>query len=144
MAYSSTYGLISVMTSGGWHKLPLDCIKYSTYKSTPDQRLDQDSTRNTSGLLIRNVLPHRATKIEFQTRPMNSTMKAAFMSKIRDAWAAGSEAERRLRIKYWDDETDAYKEGTFYTPDIDWSIKSIDEAAGRIDYDSTTIKFIEY
>ena len=126
----------------GNYTVPLTTIKYETYKITPDQRLDFNSTRSTDGVLHRNAVSHTASKIEYETPPMDSVKQAALMSGFRNAWT--SYKERKCTVTYFDPETNDYKVGTFYMPDIQWIIRNVDNDRGIVNYNQTRIAFIEY
>lgn len=122
--------------------VPLTTIKYETYKITPDQRLDFNSTRSTDGVLHRNAVQHTASKIEYETPPMNSRQQATLMNIFRNAWS--SYAERKCTVEYFDPETNGYKSGTFYMPDIQWVIRNVDNERNIVNYNQCRIAFIEY
>lgn len=122
--------------------LPLKYMRYETYKITPNQRMDYNSTRDSSGVLHRTALAHTASKIEFNTPRMSNKDVDAMMRLIRNRWI--SSAERKLTLYYYDPETNDYKSGTFYMPDIDFTITNVDTAKNRIMYAETRIAFIEY
>lgn len=121
--------------------LPLDLVQLGTYQITPDQRQDLDSYRDNRGQLHRNVLAHTASKIEFQTVPMTESNKIALMGLFRTHFIV--EKERKLNVTYYDPETSEYKTGTFYMPDIQFPLYTVDEQ-GVLWYDSFRVAFIEY
>lgn len=126
-------------------ELPMKYIKYETYKITPNQRLDLDTTRDTTGMLHRNVLSHTAMKVEFETIPMDNYNVAALMTLLRNSFS-DSQA-RKVTLDYYDVETDAYKTGTFYMPDIQWTIRNVDLRNSDhkvINYNGARLAFIEY
>jgi hypothetical protein len=98
----------------GSYTIPLDFMKVESYKSAPDQRQDLDSYRDANGYLHRNVLPHTATKIEFETPYMSRRDFQLLIQGIRSNFT--SNIERRCNVTYYDEETDSYKTGTFYMP----------------------------
>lgn len=120
--------------------LPLKYMRYETYKVTPDQRLDYNSTRDSTGVLHRTALSHTASKIEFNLPRMTNTDVNAFMTLVKGVWT--STAERKLTLYYYDPETNGYKTGTFYMPDIDFTITNI--KGNTIWYAETRVAFIEY
>ena len=122
--------------------LPLEYIKLSGYNSTPNQRMESEAERAVTGLLHRTTVEHTATKVEFTTPMMTNLEVATMMTMFRSAWT--STAERKLDLEYYDEETDSYKTGTFYMPDIKFSIDHIDRALNLIYYGETRIAFIEY
>lgn len=124
----------------GETEFPLKYIRYETYSASPDQRLDLDSTRNTTGYLFRTVLAHTATKITFNMPMMNNTDMQAALAYFKNAFS-DSQA-RTIQVKYYDEWTDDYKTGTFYMPDINFTIRQID--GNTINYGETKVTFIEY
>lgn len=143
MAYDPSKGLVQVKNpnNGTFTSIPHGMIRYETYQITPDQMLDLDTFRSETGLLIRNVLSHSATKIEFNTPVTTSTKWNAVLNIIKTGYVDGK--ARRLRLRYYDPETDDYKAGWFYRPDIQYTIRNI-ETDGTINYDEIRVAFIEY
>lgn len=124
----------------GETQFPLKYMRYETYEVTPDQRLDLDSTRDTTGVLHRTVLSHTATKIVFNMPSMNNTELQKALAYFNNAF---SDAQARtITVKYYDEWTNGYKSGTFYMPDIQFHIRNID--GNTINYGETKITFIEY
>ncbi len=122
--------------------LPLEYIKLSGYNSTPNQRMESEAERSVTGLLHRTTVEHTATKVEFTTPMMTNLQVAEMMTLFRSVWS--STAERKLDLEYYDEETDSYKTGTFYMPDIKFTIDHIDLALNLVYYGETRIAFIEY
>lgn len=122
--------------------LPLEYIKLSGYNSTPNQRMESEAERSVTGLLHRTTVEHTATKVEFTTPMMTNKQVADMMTLFRSVWS--STAERKLDLEYYDEETDSYKTGTFYMPDIKFTIDHIDLALNLVYYGETRIAFIEY
>lgn len=151
MAYSGTgyyseYGLVQLIDTVNdppvnW-KFPLKYIRYETYKVTPDQNQDLDSTVDTSGNLHRYPLNHTRTKVEFSLPIMTSTVLDGIISTIASYW--NKPTERKVYMRYFDPLTNGYKTGYFYIPDIDFTIMNIDESNGLIKYQEVRIAFIEY
>lgn len=137
MAYNGY--LIKVGGSGGT-VLPMKYIKYEGYDITPNQRLETEAKRAVTGLLHRNTVEHTATKIEFNTIVLMNSEMNELMTLFRNAWT--SSIERKLDLEYYDMETDSYKVGTFYMPDIKFQINNISD--NIIYYKETRIAFIEY
>lgn len=135
MAFNGTY-LIKV----GSTALPMKYMKLEGYDITPNQRMESEAKRAITGYLHRTTVAHTATKIEFNTPPMTNLDLNAMMSIFRGAWS--STIERKLDLEYYDMETDSYKTGTFYMPDIKFSIDRIN--GSLIYYKETRIAFIEY
>ena len=98
----------------GNYTIPLDFMKVESYKSAPDQRQDLDSYRDADGYLHRNVLPHTATKIEFETPDMYMNDFQTLLQGIRSNFT--NTLARDCTLTYYDEETDSYKSGHFYMP----------------------------
>lgn len=139
MAYSSANGLIKIGGSAGT-VLPMKYIKAEGYNVTPNQRMESEAKRSVSGILKRTTVAHTASKVEFNTPPMTNKDANAMMTLFRNAWS--STAERKLTLYYYDPETDSYKEGTFYMPDVQFPIIRID--GNTVYYGEIRIAFIEY
>ena len=126
----------------GGSVVPLTTIKYETYKITPNQRMSFNATRSTDGYLHMNTVEHTASKIEYETPPMDSNKQGALMNLFRNAWT--SVRERKCTVEYFDPETNSYKSGQFYMPDIQWIIRNVDNDRNIVNYNQCRIAFIEY
>ena len=122
--------------------LPLRFMRYETYQITPNQRMDYNSTRDSLGVLHRTVVSHTATKIEFNIPRMDNWSVEEFMKLMRKYWT--SAAERKITLSYYDPEYNTYRTGTFYMPDINFTIANVDEYNGIVNYAETRVAFIEY
>ena len=142
MAYVKANGLVAVQKNSSWVKIPLTYIKIEEYKVTPDQMLDLDSYRAETGVLLRNVLTHTATKVEFTTPHIKRADLNALLKIISDGYIDAKAHD--VKLQYYDQYTDAYKTGHFYVPDIEFTINHIDEDKGEILYNPVRIAFIEY
>lgn len=123
--------------------LPMRFMALKSYTITPNQRMDLDSYRDANGVLHREVLGHTATKIEWATPAMlkngdiaelNALFKANFENSI----------ERRISATYYDMETDSYKSGTFYMPDVQYTIYRTDSKRNELYYNAARFALIEY
>ena len=121
---------------------PMQYIKLEGYDITPNQRMESEAKRAITGLLHRTTVEHTSSKIEFNTPKMTNREVNAMMNIIRSAWT--SSLERKLSVQYYDMETDSYKTGTFYMPDIKFPIERIDTSTNTVYYGETRIAFIEY
>lgn len=128
----------------GTYIFPTKYIRADTFLITPNQRQDLNSgvDADADGELVRYVLPHTRTKIEFNTPYMDYEDKKELMSNLKKQYLNYS--ERKVFVTYFDDENDDYKTGTFYMPDIQWRYYSIDKKEKNIMYNETRIAFIEY
>lgn len=139
MAYNGY--LIKIGGSSGT-PLPMKYIKLDGYNITPNQRMESEAKRDVTGVLHRTTVSHTASKVEFNTPNMTNADVNAMMSLFRNAWS--STAERKLNLEYYDMETDSYKLGTFYMPDIKFQIYKVDNINNTLIYKETRIAFIEY
>lgn len=139
MAYSGY--LIKIGGSSGT-ALPMKYIKVTGYDITPNQRMESEAKRDVTGVLHRTTVAHTATKIEFNTPVLTNSDVDNMMTLFRNAWS--STAERKLTLYYYDMETNSYKTGTFYMPDIKFAIDHIDNNNNIVYYAETRIAFIEY
>lgn len=142
--YPAAASVVAVLnrSSKVYTSIPLGKIRYDTYQTTPNQALDLDSYRAETGVLIRNVLSHTATKIEFNTPSMTNIQWEEVWNIIKAGF--NNSTERKLKLKYYDQMSATYKTGWFYVPDVNFTIRNIDEANGIINYDEIRVAFIEY
>ena len=140
MAFS---GYLIKLGGPGGTELPMKYIKAEGYDITPNQRMEAEAKRSITGVLYRSTVPHTASKIEFNTPNMTNTDVEAMMNLFRTAWQqTGSVLERKLKLEYYDMETNSYKTGDFYMPDIKFQISRVN--GSKIIYRETRIAFIEY
>ena len=137
MAFSGY--LIKLGGSAGT-ELPLKYMKLDAYNITPNQRMESEAKRAVTGVLHRTTVAHTASKIEFNTPIMTNADVDAMMTLIRNNWT--NTQERKLTLQYYDMETDSYKEGTFYMPDVKFQIYRIE--GNTIFYKENRFAFIEY
>lgn len=128
--------------------LPNNYIKIKSYTVIPQQTMEWSAERTMSGLLVRSTVSHKPTKITFSTpRMVNRTMTS-----VRDVptfWgyftnAFTDEKERKLKVTYYEPQSDSYKTGDFYVPDISYPIEFIDQKTNLIHYGESNISLIEY
>lgn len=122
--------------------LPMQYIAISSYKSTPNQRMEAKATRSVTGLLHRTTVEHKATKIEFTTPTLTNSQLATLNGLL--AANFSNNLERKITINYYDQETDTYRDADCYMPDINYEIDHIDEATNTVYYNGVRYAFIEY
>lgn len=118
---------------------PMKYIRAETYKCTPNQRIDRDSDSDATGMLHRNVLPHTRTKIEFETPQM---LRGADVLAISTLLGLAGSAKRDVTITYWDHESQDYKTGKCYVPDISYQLMR--NTGDDLVYMPIRYAFIEY
>ena len=141
--YPAAASIVSVLnrSSKVYTSIPLGKIRYETYQITPQQTIDLDSYRSENGNLLRNPVATKC-KIEFNT-PLMTDSEWADMWKIIKA-GFNNNTERKLKLRYYDTLSATYKTGYFYVPDVQTTIRNINEGAGVINYNEIRIAFIEY
>ena len=123
-------------------EFPMKYIKIEGYNITPNQRMESEAKRTITGNLQRTTVSHTASKIEFNTPKMTNLDVDAMMSLFRSKWT--NKRERKINLQYYDMETNSYKTGSFYMPDIKFPIERIDLETNIVYYGETRIAFIEY
>lgn len=134
--------LVQLKTGANYVDFPLRYMKAESYKVTPDQRLEVQATRATTGVLHRNTVNHTASKIEFDTPPITNNEVSSINTLLSNAYT--DSLQRQLDLKYYDPLSDSYKTGTFYVPDINFEINRVDTNTNTIYYNPIRIAFIEY
>lgn len=117
---------------------PMKYIRAETYKCTPNQRIDQGSDSDATGVLHRNVLPHTRTKIEFETPQMLRGADVLAISTLLGL----SGSRRDVTITYWDHESQSYKTGKCYVPNISYQLMR--NTGDDLVYMPIRYAFIEY
>ena len=121
---------------------PMKYIAHDSYKCTPDQRMESSANRSVTGVLRRQTVSHTATKIEFNT-PVITNKDLATINLLLSTFMTDT-LQRKTSLQYYDMTTDSYKTGTFYIPDVDYSIQFIDNVKNIVYYDPIRFAFIEY
>lgn len=141
--YPAAASIVSVLnrSSKVYTSIPLGKIRYETYQITPQQTIDLDSYRSENGNLLRNPVATKC-KIEFNTPLMTDSEWADVWRIIKAGF--NNNTERKLKLRYYDTLSATYKTGYFYVPDVQTTIRNIEEGAGVINYNEIRIAFIEY
>ena len=140
MAFSGY--LIKVGPSGSEVEIPLKYMRAETYTVTPNQRLEWSAERDVTGVLHRETTPNMPPKIEFKTPLMTNTDIAALNTILSGAYSVA--AERKLRVTYYDPESDSYKTHDCYMPDVHYEIRMVDATNKVIHYNELRYAFIGY
>lgn len=124
-------------------EVPTQYIEGTTYKVTPNQRMEWSAERDTTGALHRETVENKPPKIEFETIPrLTNTEIGNLMSILRNAYTDAD--ERKLPINFYDPESDSYKTWDCYMPDIEFAISEIDNRNNIIYYEKIRLAFIGY
>lgn len=116
---------------------PMDLIHSDTYKITPDQETDIDDYTDNDGVFHRNILPAKATKIEFDIKPV----RLKDMERVKNIIP---EEDAEVTIEYWNPKRFRYQTGKAYVPDIQYNPYMVYKELKDILYLPTRIAFIEY
>lgn len=114
--------------------LPTSFIKFDSYEVVPNQVLDNNSYRDSKGLLHRTIVENTPSKISFQTKPMTEAQLQAFRSFLSN--------KKKVSVEFFCPDTGNYKTEYMYIPDITFKIYSV--AGGVIKYQPATVSFIGY
>ena len=118
---------------------PTKYIRAETYTVTPDQETDLDDYTDNDGVFHRNVLPAKATKIEFSTPHMHLRDMVKVLELIPD-----NAEDNAFTIEYWNPRLCRYQSGSCYIPDVSWELYYVDPDGGDIIYKEIRFAFIEY
>ena len=140
MAFSGY--LIKVGESGSEVEIPLKYMRAETYSVTPNQRLEWSAERDVTGVLHRETVANQPPKIEFNTPLMTNSDISALNAILNAAYSVA--AERKLRVTYYDPESDSYKTHDCYMPDVKYEIRNVDTAHNVINYEELRYAFIGY
>ena len=119
---------------------PMKYIKADTYESTPNQRTELKARENAQNLLIRQTSPKYRSKVEFETPPL-FLEELDEIKQIIDK-ATINEIERKVSVKYFNEEDMRYKTMICYKPDITYKLKH--ELNESLLYNPIRLSFIEY
>lgn len=121
---------------------PNKYIQYSSWSSTPNQREEikayrDDNTRN----LTRVTAAGKKSVFSFKVR---SNLHLSEKTEIQEFFTSAEidHEQRKINLRFWDDENNVYRTGTFYRPNMQFPIVKITE--DDIIYGELTIECIEY
>ena len=134
--------LLELKISGSWTEFPMKLINAESYKVTPAQRMELSANRAASGKLVRSTASHTASKIDLSTIVMTNKDVKTIEDLLTSAYS--DSLQRKLEIRYYNPQKDAYDTGTVYVPDVDYNIMRVDKNTNTIWYASTRYAFIEY
>ena len=118
-------------------ELPTKYIRSDTYTVTPDQETDLDDYTDNDGIFHRNILPAKATKIEFNLIPLR-------LVELRKVFDIIPLEDNEVQIEYWNPLKFAYQSGRTYVPDVSFEPYMIYRGIKDILYNEIRIAFIEY
>lgn len=116
-------------------------ISLKSFKVSPNQRLEIEAYRDANSLLHRVTSQNYKSKIEFTTiGNISLSDKDAMFNTINNGLI--NSIQKSYNVTYWNDDTSSYKQGVFYMPNIEYTIKKISN--DDIIYEPIRIAFIEY
>ena len=119
---------------------PYDLMIKSSFKVSPDKRVELKAYRDNNAELHRKTSPNHKTEVSFETYAMNETG----LSRIR-VWLGNCTKvvmERRVRLKVFNPETSDYVDSDFYMVDPEFTIETIKN--GTVNYEKMSWNFIQY
>ena len=121
---------------------PNKYIQYNSWSSTPNQREEikayrDDNTRN----LTRITAAGKKSVFSFKVRGNLHLEDKVEIQRFFTSAELDAE-QRKVNLRFWDDEHNEYKTGTFYRPNMQFPIVKITD--NDIIYGELTIECIEY
>lgn len=124
----------NIIFDGAW-------ITRKSYRALPNQRTEITAYRDDyTQELTRVTAPGLKTKITFTIPPVDLKTKAKIKQFFKSAEVV--ELERKVKLTYWNDEDDCYKDGFFYVPDLTFTID--DYTDSDIMYEALEVSLVEY
>lgn len=123
----------------GKEEIPIEFMKAETYQATVFGQ-DVDSYRDTNLDLHRNASSNTKFKVEFETPPLHLEQVVYLMNLLQNNYI--DRVEKKIALSFYVPETDTYKSGFFYVPDITFTMYMVDGL--DILYSPIRIAFIEY
>lgn len=138
--------LLYIMNGTTAVPFPNEFIQFDTWKSTPNVRVEVKAYRDDySQSLTRFTATGLKSHFAFTTKPnLHLADKTRLINYFYNYET--SHLERKVTLKYWNDEDNSYHTGSFYRPDMEFPIKKIIDKAGSCDiiYGELTLEFVEY
>lgn len=124
----------------GSAELPNNFLTNDGYVTTPNQRTELEAYRDANVELHRNTSSEYKTSIRLTFCPMSQSDKELLLSIISSGMI--NEIERKVKVRYWNEEINDYKDGYFYISDITYS--TLGFFGGEKWYKSFTCQLTEY
>lgn len=99
---------------------PERLIVWGSYEVSPDKRQDKDPKRDLTGILHRAVVSAKPSTIKFETRELHAADVAEIQSFFNSCMV--NSAERKVRLTFWNPDTNSYKSENMYLPDLTYTI----------------------
>lgn len=131
------YGFDGWLLKVNGAEFPTKYIRADTYSVTPDQETDLDDYTDNDGVFHRNILPAKATKIEFNIIPVRQ-------AQLQEIFTIIPADDDEITIEYWNPRKFRYQSGRAYVPDISFEPYMVYKEEKDILYNETRVAFIEY
>lgn len=141
MSFSGTLVEVCKTANGTFVPIPLKFMAYETYKAVR-RVMDLDPTRDTTGVLHRNALPHTSVTIAFETPHMNNRQINDLMGILRTVWI--NPLERDCYMRYYIPELDDYATAHVYLQEPEFPMRNVDAAKQVINYLPVKLEFTGY
>ena len=149
MAFAGYLLKYSYTSIGGTYTdviFPHNYIQLESWKSTPNQREEirayrDENTRN----LTRVTASGKKSIFSFKTRPnLHLVEKQAIQTFFTqgEIRTGGDANERKIKLTFWNEETNDYQTGWFYRPNMEFPIIKITNS--DIIYGALDFSFVEY
>ena len=117
-------------------------MQVGTYSSTPLQRTELKATRGSNNYLNRKTSPNHKTSITFTTRVLHLDEMTLLRNFLNRHYIL--KVQRKVKVKYWCDETMSYLEAEMYMPDATYTYLDVNSSTKDITYAGTTFELIQY
>lgn len=124
--------------------IPSMYFQFGTYESAPNQREEIKATRDDNTRdLIRVTAQGKKSEFGFKTiKDLHLADKITLQNMIYEGEEEADHDQRKIKIKFWNDELNEYRESYFYRPNMKFTVKSISD--NDIIYDELQLNFVEY
>lgn len=131
------YGFEGWLLKVNGAELPTKYIRADTYTVTPNQETDLDDYTDNDGIFHRNVLPAKATKIEFNLIPLR-------LAQLQEVFKIIPLDDNEVQVEYWNPRKFVYQSGLAYVPDISFKPYMVYKEIKDILYNEIRVALIEY
>ena len=135
----------STEVSDNWFIIPHNLIVEKSYKATYST-MDVDSTRVATAVLERTVVDHKVPHCQLEIKPItDKRLEELFGPNGGISTRYEIVKEKSIYVKMWIPELCDYVTAKCYVPDIDFTIKKVDNRPPySVSYESFTLEFIGY
>ena len=123
---------------------PHEYISFDSWSSTPNQREELKAWREDNTRTLHRVTAQGKKSIfSFKTRKyLHLVDKIAIINFFNTNEEPGDKEERKIHLRFWNEELNDYAEGWFYRPNMPFKIIQVSDT--DIQYNELELEFIEY